>query len=77
MAASVEPTKRDKFMMPRRRQTKAATADSEVRQFLQDAVAAAVALVERLFSDAVNAGEVPSDFRQPSALARTSTLAVA
>jgi AcrR family transcriptional regulator len=36
--------------------------DAEVRQFLQDTVAAAVALVERRFTDAINAGEVPSDF---------------
>ena len=36
--------------------------DAEVRQFLQDAVAAAVALVERRFYDAISAGEVPSDF---------------
>ncbi|MBB6247754.1 TetR/AcrR family transcriptional regulator [Rhodanobacter sp. A1T4] len=36
--------------------------DAEVRQFLQDAVAAAAALVERRFCDAISAGEVPSDF---------------
>jgi len=36
--------------------------DAEVRQFLQDAVAAAVALVERRFCDAISAGEIPSDF---------------
>jgi AcrR family transcriptional regulator len=36
--------------------------DPEVRQFLQDAVAAATALVERRFRDAIGAGEVPSDF---------------
>jgi AcrR family transcriptional regulator len=36
--------------------------DTEVRQFVQDAVAAAAALVERRFCDAINAGEVPSDF---------------
>lgn len=37
-------------------------SDAEVRQFVQDAVAAATALVERRFCDAISAGEVPSDF---------------
>ena len=37
-------------------------SDAEVRQFLLDAVAAGVALVERRFCDAISAGEVPSDF---------------
>ena len=36
--------------------------DAEVRQFLQDAVAAGVALVERRFCDGIEAGEIPSDF---------------
>ena len=36
--------------------------DAEVRQFVQDAGAAATALVERRFCDAIGAGEVPSDF---------------
>jgi len=36
--------------------------DAEVRQFVQDAVAAATALVERRFCDAIDAGEVPADF---------------
>jgi AcrR family transcriptional regulator len=36
--------------------------DTEVRQFVQDAVAAATALVERRFCDAINVGEVSSDF---------------
>ena len=36
--------------------------DAEVRQFLKDAAAAAMALVERRFCDAISAGEVPSDF---------------
>jgi AcrR family transcriptional regulator len=36
--------------------------DAEVRQFLKDAVAAGVALVERRFCDGISAGEVPSDF---------------
>jgi AcrR family transcriptional regulator len=36
--------------------------DAEVRRFLQDAVAAGTALVERRFCDAISAGEVPSDF---------------
>jgi AcrR family transcriptional regulator len=36
--------------------------DAEVQQFLQDAVAAGMALVERRFRDGISAGEVPSDF---------------
>src|SRR5271167_49139 len=36
--------------------------DAEVRQFLQNAAAAAVALVEGRFRDAIIAGEIPSDF---------------
>jgi len=36
--------------------------DAEVRQFLQNASAHAVGLVERRFRDAISAGEIPSDF---------------
>src|ERR1700746_2601738 len=36
--------------------------DAEVRQFLQDAVAAGMALVERRFCDAICTGEVPANF---------------
>jgi AcrR family transcriptional regulator len=36
--------------------------DAEVRQFLQNAAAGGVALVERRFRDAISAGEIPSDF---------------
>lgn len=36
--------------------------DAEVRQFLQDAVAAGLALVERRFCDGISTGEIPSDF---------------
>jgi len=36
--------------------------DAEVRQFLKDAVAGGMALVKRRFSDAISAGELPSDF---------------
>ncbi|ARN80396.1 TetR/AcrR family transcriptional regulator [Methylocystis bryophila] len=36
--------------------------DAEVRQFLKDAAAAAIALLERRFRDGIDAGEVPSDF---------------
>jgi AcrR family transcriptional regulator len=36
--------------------------DAEVRQFLQNAAAAVVALVERRFRDGISAGELPSDF---------------
>ena len=37
-------------------------SDAEVRQFVQDAGAAATALVERRFCDAIGTGEIPSDF---------------
>jgi AcrR family transcriptional regulator len=36
--------------------------DAEVRQFVQDAAAAAVALLERRFCDGISAGEIPPDF---------------
>ncbi|SIO53914.1 TetR/AcrR family transcriptional regulator [Paraburkholderia phenazinium] len=36
--------------------------DPEVRQFLQNAAAGGTALVEGRFRDAINAGEIPSDF---------------
>jgi AcrR family transcriptional regulator len=36
--------------------------DVEVRKFLRDAAAAAVALVERRFQSGISAGEIPSDF---------------
>ena len=36
--------------------------DAEVRQFVQDAAAGAVALVETRFRDGITAGEIPSDF---------------
>jgi AcrR family transcriptional regulator len=36
--------------------------DPEVRQFLQNAVVGAAALVEGRFRDAISAGEIPSDF---------------
>jgi len=36
--------------------------DAEVRKFLQNAAAGAVALVERRFRDGISAGEIPSDF---------------
>jgi len=36
--------------------------DAEVRQFIHDAAAGAVALVERRFRDGISAGEIPSDF---------------
>jgi AcrR family transcriptional regulator len=36
--------------------------DVEVRQFLKDAIAGGLALVERRFSDGVSAGEIPHDF---------------
>ena len=36
--------------------------DAEVRQFIQDAAAGAVALVERRFKDGISAGEIPPDF---------------
>ena len=36
--------------------------DAEVREFLQNAAAAAMALVESRFRDGITAGEIPSDF---------------
>ena len=36
--------------------------DTEVRQFLQNAAAGAVAMVELRFRDGISAGELPSDF---------------
>src|SRR5271168_2928336 len=36
--------------------------DAEVQQFLENAAAAAVALVERRFQSGISAGEIPSDF---------------
>jgi AcrR family transcriptional regulator len=36
--------------------------DPEVRQFIQDAAAGAVALVARRFEDGITTGEIPSDF---------------
>ncbi|WP_210251434.1 TetR/AcrR family transcriptional regulator [Neorhizobium sp. P12A] len=36
--------------------------DAEVRQFLKDAVAGGVALVERRVCDGISTGEIPSDF---------------
>jgi AcrR family transcriptional regulator len=36
--------------------------DAEVRQFLKDAAAGAIALVELRISDGIRAGELPSDF---------------
>ncbi len=36
--------------------------DAEVRQFIQDAAAGAVALVERRFEEGISAGEIPADF---------------
>ena len=36
--------------------------DAEVRQFLQNAAAGAVAMVELRFRDGISAGELPSDF---------------
>jgi len=53
--------------------------DGEVRQFLKDAVAAGVALVERRFCDGITSGEIPPDFpvsaraRQVGDLARGLT----
>ena len=36
--------------------------DAEVRQFLQNATAGGVAMVERRFREGISAGEIPSDF---------------
>ncbi len=54
--------------------------DAEVRQFLKDAAAGGLALVERRFHDAISAAEIPSDFpvttraRQVLDLARGLTM---
>jgi AcrR family transcriptional regulator len=54
--------------------------DAEVRQFLKDAAASGVALVERRFCDGISAGEIPPDFpvatraRQVIDLARGLTM---
>ncbi len=36
--------------------------DAEVRQFLKNAIASGIALVERRFCDGISTGEIPSDF---------------
>jgi AcrR family transcriptional regulator len=46
--------------------------DAEVRQFLQDAADAALALVEGRFYDGISAGELPSDF--PAAVRASQVL---
>ncbi len=54
--------------------------DPEVRQFLKDAAAGGLALVERRFCDGISAGEIPADFpvtaraRQVLDLARGMTM---
>ena len=53
---------------------------AEVRQFLQNAAAGGVAMVERRFRDGISAGEIPSDFpvavraSQVTDLARSLTM---
>jgi AcrR family transcriptional regulator len=49
--------------------------DAEVRQFLQNAADAALALVERRFRDGISAGEIPSDF--PAAVRASQLLDLA
>ena len=49
--------------------------DAEVREFLQNAAAAATALVEGRFRDAIIAGEIPSDF--PVAVRASQVLDIA
>src|SRR5271166_1689552 len=49
--------------------------DAEVRQFLKDAAAAGLALVERRFCDAISAGELPSDFPVAARASQTLDLA--
>ena len=49
--------------------------DAEVKQFLKDATAAGVALVERRFCDGISAGEIPSDF--PVAVRASQTVDLA
>jgi len=49
--------------------------DAEVRQFLQDAAAGGVALVERRFCDGISAGEIPSDFPVAARASQVTDLA--
>ncbi len=51
--------------------------DAEVRQFLQNAAASAVALVEQRFRDAISAGEIPSDFPVAERAIQVTDLVVA
>jgi AcrR family transcriptional regulator len=50
-------------------------ADAEVRQFLQDAAAAGMALVERRFCDGISAGDIPSDFPVAARASQVTDLA--
>src|SRR5579859_5602891 len=49
--------------------------DAEVRQFLQNATAGALAMVERRFRDGISAGEIPSDFPVSARASQVTDLA--
>ena len=49
--------------------------DTEVRQFLKDAVAGGMALVERRFCDGISAGEIPPDFPVAARASQVTDLA--
>ncbi len=49
--------------------------DAEVRQFLKDATAGGMALVERRFHDGITAGEIPSDFPAAARASQVTDLA--
>ena len=49
--------------------------DAEVRQFLKDAAAGAVALVDQRFRDAISAGELPPDFPVAARASQVTDLA--
>ena len=49
--------------------------DAEVRQFLKDAAAGAVALLDQRFRDAISAGELPPDFPVAARASQVTDLA--
>jgi AcrR family transcriptional regulator len=49
--------------------------DAEVRQFVQNAAAGAVALVERRFREGISAGDIPSDFPVAARASQVTDLA--
>jgi AcrR family transcriptional regulator len=49
--------------------------DAEVRQFLKDAIAGGLALVERRFCDGISTGEIPPDFPVATRASQVTDLA--